>query len=154
MQKKVLLGLIYTIYILMPIFSCLIYRYEAEMSPRQLVEADATAYSRSWMHWLWARLTLEAQVQSLKEELFAPKTTMNRLEKDQQSYNQASKSSINFSELNLTKVVPTSHYSVLPWLYLLLLPFIDSMCFKSVAYNTISEASTVFSSFSRKRKLI
>lgn len=83
-------------------------RYEAEMSLRQLVEADANGLQKILNALTLGKADLEARVQSLKEELLCLRNNHGEVRKSPRVIT----SNINSFELNLTKGVPTKYYSV------------------------------------------
>lgn len=126
-------------------------RYEAEMSLRRLVEADVNGLQQILNALTLGKADLEARVQSLKEELLCLRNSHEEVRKSPR----VTTSNINSFELDLTKGVPIGYYSVV-FLVCFLAPIIPtatttgSMCFEPIACNTISEASIVLSSFSRR----
>lgn len=116
--------------------------------------ADANGLRRSWMHWL-GKADLEAQVQSLKEELLCLKNDYEQVRERPTELLQTKplKVASIFSELNLTKVVPLAdhHLFYLDYIYYYYHSLIQCVS-NLLPITQYSEASTVFSSFSRKRK--
>lgn len=135
------------------LFTSHFYRYEAEMSLRQLVEADANSLQQILNALSLAKADLEAQVQSLKEELLCLRNNHEEVREGPRKSLQVKLLEIGeFLWVELDKGCPHKYYSILA-LIITTAATMGSVCFKSMVYNTICEASTALSSSSKKRGL-